>query len=87
MSTIADTALRSVVGLIVLTAVFLAIWVARDSSARTGATTVESTSESSELYSARNDRSPVTRTSITQEQLHQLQAPPAHKAPPISAAR
>jgi hypothetical protein len=87
MSTIADTALRSVVGLIVVTAMFLAIWVARDSSARTGAPTAGSETESSTLYSARNDRAPVTRTSITQEQLHGLQKSSAHDAPGIGENR
>ena len=87
MSTIADTALRSVVGLIVVTAVFLAIWMARDSSARTGATTAESEAESAGLYSARTDRAPVTRTSITPEQLRELQGTPAHAAPGNSKPR
>ena len=81
MSTISDTALRSVVGLVVVTAMFLAIWASRDTSARTGATTVEHASNSSTLYSARNDRAPVTRTSMTREQLWGLQKGPARQAP------
>lgn len=36
MRTLADTALRSVIGLFVVTAMLVTIWVARDSSARAG---------------------------------------------------
>lgn len=74
MHTIADTALRSVVGVIVLAAMFGAIWLARDSGARAGAATTDGDAQRSMLQSARTDRSPVTRTSITREQLRALQA-------------
>ena len=81
MSTIADTALRSVVGLIVVTAMFLAIWIARETNAGTETASAEHASKLPTLYSARNDRAPVTRTSITREQLWGLQKSPAQHAP------
>lgn len=87
MSTIADTALRSVVGLIVVTAMFVAIWIARDSSARTAAQRAEHAAQPTALNSARSDRVPVIRTSIPREQLHELQASPLHDAPRINRAR
>ena len=73
MSTVVDTALRSVFGLVVVAAMFVTIWATRDSSARTGAAAgaaVASESKAATLNSARNDRAPVTRTSLTPEQLH-----------------
>jgi hypothetical protein len=87
MSTIADTALRSVVGLVVVVAMFIVIWVARDSSTRTQAATVEIRLDSPPLESARNDRAPVARTSLTREQLQALQATPAHEAQVTSKPR
>ena len=87
MSAIADTALRSVIGLVVVIAMLITIWVARDSSARTGAVSIEQRSKSPPLYSARNDRLPVKRTSITRERLHELQASPTDKARGIGTAR
>jgi hypothetical protein len=76
MGTIADTAIGSAVGLAVVAAMFVAIWVAGDSSTRAGA--ADATQAPAALQSARNDRSPETRTSITPEQLRALQeaAPP-----------
>lgn len=53
MSTIADTALRSVVGLFVVTAMLLTIWVARDSSAGAGIAESASDVESPALDPAR----------------------------------
>ncbi len=76
MGTIADTAIGSAVGLAVVAAMFVAIWVAGDSSTRAGA--ADATQAPAALQSARNDRSPETRTPITPEQLRALQeaAPP-----------
>ncbi len=74
MHTIADTALRSVVGVIVLAAMFGAIWLARDSGARADVAATDATAQRSMLQSARTHRSPVTRTSITREELQALQA-------------
>ena len=71
MRTIADTAIRSAVGLLVVAAMFLTIWVAGNSSARAGAGDAKQAPAA--LHSARNDRAPVTRTSITPEQLRALQ--------------
>jgi len=78
MGTITDTAIGGAVGLFVVAAMFVAIWVAGDSSARAGVAAAETTQAPAALQSARNDRSPVTRTSITPEQLRALQeaAPP-----------
>jgi hypothetical protein len=72
MRTIAGTAVGSAMGLAVVAAMFLTIWVARDTSARADATAGDTNAASSELWSARTHRSPVTRTSITPEQLRQL---------------
>jgi hypothetical protein len=74
MHTIADTALRSVVGVIVVAAMFGTIWLARDSSTRAGVAATDVDAQPPMLQSARTDRSPVTRTSITREQLRALQA-------------
>ena len=74
MHTIADTALRSVVGVIVVAAMFGTIWLARDSGARAGVAATDADAQPPMLQSARTDRSPVTRTSITREQLRALQA-------------
>ena len=79
MRTIADTPLCSFVGLVVLAAMFLTIWLARDSSAGAGAaaqpaaSSVQTAAEPHSLQSARTHRSPVTHTSIPPEQLHQSQ--------------
>ena len=73
MRTIADTALGSAVGLTVLAAMFLTIWASRDSSARATASHVGAPSEVSTLHSARTHRDPVTRTSITPEELRALE--------------
>jgi hypothetical protein len=68
MRTIADTALGSAVGFVVLAAMFIAIWVARDSSARISVVGTQADAEAPLLYSARTHRAPVTRTSITPAQ-------------------
>ena len=73
MRTIADTAVGSVLGLAVVAAMFIVIWVAGDSSARTGVAAADTNEEPSGLQSARTDRAPVTRTSMSPEQLRQLQ--------------
>ena len=73
MRTIADTALASAVGLTVLAAMFLTIWASRDSSARAAAAQMGPPSEMATLYSARTDRDPVRRTSITPQELRALQ--------------
>ena len=77
MNTIADTVLRGAVGLVVLAALFLTIWLARDSSARVGPARPEVNEESTQtqparLNSARTHRAPVTRTAITPGQLEKL---------------
>jgi len=72
MRTIAGTAVGSAMGLAVVAAVFLTIWVARDTSARAGTSADDTTTQSSKLWSARTHRSPVTRTSITPEQMRRL---------------
>jgi len=75
MRTIADTPLCSFVGLVVLAAMFLTIWLARDSSAgaatRPAAGSVQTAAEPQPLQSARTHRGPVTHTSIPPEQLRQ----------------
>lgn len=76
MRTIADTALGSAVGLTVVAAMFLTIWAASDSSARVSATAAGADTEMPALQSARTHRTPVTRTSITSEQLRALQGRP-----------
>ncbi len=73
MRTIADTAIGGVVGLVVVAAMFIAIWLARDSSVRAGVVAADAKQEPAALQSARNDRDPVTRTSITPEQLQALE--------------
>ncbi len=78
MGTITDTAIGSIGGLMVVAAMFVAIWVAGDTSARAGVAAAEATREPPALQSARNDRSPVTRTSIAPEQLRALQEPKPH---------
>ena len=74
MHTIADTALRSVVGVIVVAAMFGAIWLARDSGARAEVAATDADAPPPMLQSARTHRSPVTRTSITREELQAPQA-------------
>lgn len=72
MRTIADTAIGSAAGLAVLAAMFIAIWAARDSSARVGPPAKHAHAEAPPLYSARTDRAPVTHTSITPAQARAL---------------
>lgn len=71
MRTIADTALGSAIGLTVIAAVFIVIWIARDSSARTSVTPAEA--DRSLLNSARSDREPVTRTSVAPHRVRAMQ--------------
>lgn len=72
MNTLADTALRGAAGLIVLFALFVTIWAARDSSAGVGPVRPENLVEPVRLDSARTHRSNVTRTAITPERLERL---------------
>jgi hypothetical protein len=78
MSTIADTAIGSILGLMVVAAMFAVIWVAGDSSTRAGVAAAEATQSPATLQSARNHRSPVTRTSIAPEQLRAPQETEPH---------
>jgi hypothetical protein len=78
MRTIADAPLGSLMGLMVLAAMFTAIWNTRDSSAGAAAghparTLVEAHVQPRALRSARTDRAPVTHTSIAPAQLRELQ--------------
>jgi len=77
MRTIADTPLCSVVGLVVLAAMFLTIWMAKDSSAgaapRAAPASVETTAQPQALGSARTHRAPVTHTSIPPRRFRQSQ--------------
>ena len=77
MRTIADTPLGSVMGLLVLIAMFIVIWLAGDSSAgatpRQAPTSVESEAQPQALNSARTHRAPVTHTSISPARLRELQ--------------
>ncbi len=77
MRTIAETPLCSIVGLVVLAAMFLTIWVAKDSSAgaplRAAPAPVETTAQPQTLGSARTHRAPVTHTSIPPNRFRQLQ--------------
>lgn len=70
MRTMAETTIGSAAGLLVLAAMFIAIWAARDSSA--GAGIAEADAKPLALQSARAHRTPVTRTSMTPEQLQAL---------------
>ncbi len=78
MGTIADTAIGSIGGLVVVAAMFVTIWLAGDSSARAGAAAADAAQAPAALQSARNNRAPVTRTSITSEQLQALQESATH---------
>ena len=78
MRTIADTALRIVVGLTVVAAMLIAIWAARGFSARAGVAATDADADPPVLRSARIHRDPVTRTAITREQLRELQASTTH---------
>jgi hypothetical protein len=77
MRTIADTPLCSIVGLVVLAALFLTIWVARDSSAgaspHAASASAHTATEPPPLQSARTHRGPVTHTSVPPEQLRHPQ--------------
>ena len=77
MRTIADTPLCTVVGLVVLAALFLTIWMARDSSAgaspRAASASAHTAVEPPPPQSARAHRGPVTHTSIPPEQLRHAQ--------------
>ena len=75
MGTRAETVLRSVVGLVVVAAVLIAIWVARDSSARAGIAAVNANAEPPLLQSARTHRAPVPgHDSASSEIQKQLEA-------------
>ncbi len=78
MRKISEPAIGSVMGLVVVAAMFVAIWVARDSSARAGVAAADAKQAPTALHSARNDRAPVTRTSITPEELQALQDSAPH---------
>ena len=75
MRTIAETPLCSIAGLVVLAAMFLTIWMARDSSAGAAPSaapaSVETTAQPQALGSARTHRAPVTHTSIPPERFRQ----------------
>ena len=78
MNTATDTALRGAVGLLVLAALFITIWIARDSSARVGPVPPHPVAEPAapaRLESARTHRSSVTRTAISPEELEALRRP------------
>lgn len=77
MNTLTDTALRGLVGLVVLAALFVTIWAARDSSARVAHLPPAPDAGTIPLESARTHRAPVTHTAITPEQLEGLAASPA----------
>lgn len=79
MSTISHTALRGIAGLMVVFAVLLAIWVARESSTRSGAATTEPDRESRSRYSARHHRAPVARTAVSPQRQHEFEARPFSK--------
>ena len=83
MRTIADTAVGSIVGLVVLAAMFTVIWIARDYSA--GASTVPAPApapapapvaadaQTQALQSSRRRRAPMMYTPISPAQLRELQ--------------
>ena len=77
MRTIADTAVGSIVGLVVLAAMFTAIWIARDSSA--GASTapalapVATDAQTQALQSPRTRRAPLIYTPMSPAQRRELQ--------------
>jgi hypothetical protein len=81
MRTIADTAVGSIVGLVVLAAMFTVIWIARDYS--TGASTVPAPApapapvaaeaQTQALQSSRSRRAPMMYTPIPSAQLRELQ--------------
>jgi len=76
MSTVAELALRGVVGLLVICAMFLTIWVARDSSAHAEAAAIERQAESPKPQSSRTRRIPMTHTSTPPERPGELQTAP-----------
>ena len=77
MRTIADTALGSIAGLVVLAAMFTAIWIARDYSAGAGTAParapVATDSQTQALQSPRRQRAPLSYTPISPAQLRELQ--------------
>ena len=77
MNTMTDTALRGLVGLVVLAALYITIWAARDSSARVAPLPPAPDVQGIPLDSARTHRAPVTHTAITPAQLQRLSASPA----------
>ena len=78
MSILTNTALRGAAGLIVLAALFITIWAARDSSARVGPVRPEQVFEPAPLDSARTHRGNVTRTAIPPERLERLERSAKH---------
>lgn len=76
MSTIADTALRSAFGLVVVAAMLVTIWLARESGTRAAAVGLASESHPSMLHPEGNDPTPATRTAIPQGQRAPRQASP-----------
>ena len=84
MSTVVDTVVRSILGLVIVAAMLTAIWFAHESEAlATSTAALPSQSEaayreaprvSPGLYSARVARSQVTRTAIPPQQMEQLRS-------------
>jgi len=77
MRTIADTALGSIAGLVVLAAMFTAIWIARGYSAAAAtdpaSTSVRADAPLQALQSPRTRGAPLTYTPISPAQLRELQ--------------
>lgn len=78
MNILTDTAIRGAAGLIVLAALFVTIWAARDSSARVGPVRPEQVVEPARLDSARTHRGNVTRTAIAPERLERRERSAKH---------